>query len=292
MKSDPLSPGTLYLIPTPIGNLGDITLRAIETMKSVDFLLAEDTRTTRKLMTHFGIKTPFHSYDSYKERKDLNPLLEMLKQGKTIGLVSEAGMPGISDPGIILALSCNENGIPVRVLPGASAGITAVVSSGFQIKGHLFEGFLPRTASKMKERMMELAEFPGTVVIYEAPHCLLKLMEVLSEVMPQRGIHIAREMTKLHEEHIHGIVRDVFKRIRDIQPRGEYVIILSSLAMDGERELSCDERRIVDFMKSCMEKGLSRKDAADLFTDATGTSRSAIYKIMNRAIGKNQAYDD
>jgi len=275
------NPGTLYLIPTPIGNLGDMTLRAIETMRSVDLLLTEDTRNTQKLLNHFDIKTPSRSYHKFSERKDIEPILNMLLDGKSIALISDAGMPGISDPGMMLVTCCHDEGIPVRVLPGPSAGITALVSSGFKIEGHLFVGFLPRKAKELDEKIRELAGFGGAIIIYEAPHRVRELVSKLAEVMPDRKIHIAREMSKLFEEHIRGKISEVSEKISKIEPRGEYAIILGQLPAPQKRQ-ELDKIKLRDFRRKCIEFGLSVKDSAALYSIATGEKRSEIYKIMSR----------
>ena len=279
--------GTLYIIPTPIGNLGDMTLRAIETMRSVDLLLTEDTRHTQKLLNHFDIKTKKRSYDNFSEKKKLESILNLLENGKSIALVSDAGMPGISDPGPTLVTACHERGIPVRVLPGPTAGITALVASGFKIGGHLFEGFLPREENKLQARLKELAQFNGSIVLYEAPHRVVELMSKIAVVMPKRKAHIARELTKLFEEHIRGVVSDVYKKLLESEPRGEYAIILAPLT-SGKIDIEPDEKRILDFLSLCLEKGISLRDASVLYSCATGEKRSAVYRIMTRFKARNK----
>lgn len=280
--------GILYLIPTPIGNLGDMTLRAIEAMKSVDLLLAEDTRVTRKLLTHFDIKVPIRSYHGFNERKKLNSIIELLHDGKSIALVSDAGMPGISDPGSIMVAACRDEGIDVFVLPGASAGITALVSSGFEIRGHLFEGFLPKKNKELEQKLQMLNVFPGAVVIYEAPNRIQKLIEKIALLMPNRLIHIAREMTKIHEEHLQDTASEISKRINETKPRGEYVIILAPLPPSTGERFVLDEAGILDFLAQCVESGLSVKDAAGLYCAVSGENRSEVYRVMNRSLKHNR----
>lgn len=273
--------GVLYIIPTPIGNLGDMTIRAIEIMRSVDLLLAEDTRTTQKLLNHYEIKTPKRSYHKFSELKDLESIIEILKEGKSVGLVSDAGMPGISDPGLMLISACYENKIAVRVLPGATAGITALVSSGFKLENHLFVGFLPREDKKLQARLEELARFEGSVIIYESPHRIIELMSKVAEIMPNRLVHIAREMTKLFEQHIRGTASDVSRKISETEPLGEYAIILGPLSSE-ERNIEPDEKRIFAFLSMCQSKGISTRDAADLYSLVSGEKRSSVYDIMRR----------
>ncbi len=271
------------MIPTPIGNLGDITLRAVEVMKNVDLLLAEDTRVTRKLLTHFDIKVPIRSYHGFNERKKLNSIIELLQDGKSIALVSDAGMPGISDPGSIMVTACRAEGIDVLVLPGASAGITALVASGFEIQGHLFVGFLPKKKSEIDSKFQMFKDFPGAVVIYEAPNRIQKLLEKIASVMPNRLIHIAREMTKIHEEHFQDTASEISKRINEKKPRGEYVIILAPLPPSKGERFVLDETGILNFLALCVESGLSVKDTASLYCSVSGDNRSEVYRIMNRS---------
>ena len=273
--------GTLYLIPTPIGNLGDITLRALETMKSVDLLLTEDTRVTRKLLTHFEIKTRTISYHGFSEKKKLDQILKMLLNNKSIALVSDAGMPGISDPGTILVSACYENDIPVKVLPGASAGITALVASGFEIEGHLFAGFLPKKKSELDKKLDELKIFPGAVVIYVSVHQVQTLLKNLAAVMPDRFVHVAREMTKFFEEHIRGTASDISGILDSKKPKGEYVIILKPLSLDKKGQEGEDETGILEFLDHCLSQGISVKTAANLYAKANGVNRSAVYRVMN-----------
>lgn len=282
-KKSKQTTGTLYLIATPIGNLGDMTFRAIEVMKSVDLLLAEDTRVTRKLLTHFDIKIPIRSYHGFNERKKLNSIIELLRDGKSVALVSDAGMPGISDPGSIMVSACRDEGIDVFVLPGASAGITAIVASGFEIRGHLFLGFLPKKKSEIEDKLQALKSFPGAVVIYEAPSRIQKLVEHIASVMPNRIIHIAREMTKLYEEHFQDTASEISRRVNETKPRGEYVIILGPLPLLKEECFVVDETGVLKFLSLCLESGISVRDAASLYCSVSGDKRSEVYRIMNRS---------
>jgi 16S rRNA (cytidine1402-2'-O)-methyltransferase len=274
--------GTLYLVPTPIGNLGDITLRAIDVLRGVDLLLTEDSRVTRKLLTHFDIKTPLRSYHKFNEKESVLELIELLQDGKSVALVSDAGMPGISDPGMILATACHDAGINVTTLPGASAGITALISSGFRIENHLFVGFLPKKKSDLEKKLGELKRFRGSVVIYESPHRIQQTLKSIANTMPKRLLHIAREMTKFHEEHIRGTSEEVCRIIGSKPPRGEYAIILAPSG-DGEDDIVAPADSILlEFRQKCMNFGLSVRDSADLYSFITGVKRSEVYNIMKK----------
>jgi 16S rRNA (cytidine1402-2'-O)-methyltransferase len=280
--TEKLNAGTLYLVPTPIGNLGDITLRAIDVLRAVDLLLTEDSRVTRKLLTHFNIKTPWRSYHKFNEKESISELIELLQNGKSVALVSDAGMPGISDPGMILATACHDAGIHVTTLPGASAGITALISSGFRIENHLFVGFLPNKKSDLDKKLGELKRFRGSVIIYESPHRIQQTLKFIAESMPERFIHIAREMTKLYEEHIRGTAQEVSRIISSKSPRGEYVIILAPSGDGADDVVVMEDSMLLEFRQKCVDSGLSVRDSADLYSFITGVKRSEVYNIMKK----------
>lgn len=280
--TEKIQSGTLYLVPTPIGNLGDITLRAIDVLRAVDLLLTEDSRVTRKLLTHFDIKTPWRSYHKFNEKESISELVELLNDGKSVALVSDAGMPGISDPGMILATACHDAGITVTTLPGASAGITALISSGFKIENHLFVGFLPKKKNDLEKKLGELKKFSGSVIIYESPHRIQQTLKFISEIMPDRFIHIAREMTKFHEEHIRGTAQEVCRLIGSKVPRGEYAIILAPSGDDESGIVVPADSIMMEFRQKCADSGLSVRDSADLYSFITGVKRSEVYNIMKK----------
>ena len=219
--------GKLILVPTPIGNLGDITLRALECLKEADLILAEDTRVSGKLLKHFSITTPLLAHHQNNEHQQLPKLLEKLKQGQTLAMVSDAGTPGISDPGFLLARACVEEGIALEVLPGPTAFVPALVQSGLPCDRFVFEGFLPPKKGR-KTRLDLLAQETRTMVLYESPHKLLKTLVHLQEVLgPDRRASASRELTKLHEETVRGTLEELLEHFEVHAPRGEFVLVVA-----------------------------------------------------------------
>ncbi len=218
--------GKLYLVPTPIGNLEDITLRAIKVLKEVDLVLAEDTRTSGKLLKHFEINTPLQSHHMHNEHKQLDALVNKLKGETTIALISDAGTPAISDPGFLLTRACVENGIEVECLPGATAFVPALVNSGLPNDRFVFEGFLPLKKGR-QTRLEQLAEESRTLVFYESPHKLLKtLTQFVDYFGADRPVSISRELTKLYEETVRGTLSEVVEHFTNHPPKGEFVIVV------------------------------------------------------------------
>ncbi|MFC4220738.1 16S rRNA (cytidine(1402)-2'-O)-methyltransferase [Flagellimonas marina] len=218
--------GKLYLVPTPIGNLDDITLRAIKVLKEVDLVLAEDTRTSGKLLKHFQIGTPLQSHHMHNEHKQLDALVNKLKGETTIALISDAGTPAISDPGFLLTRACVENGISVECLPGATAFVPALVNSGLPNDRFVFEGFLPLKKGR-QTRLEQLAEESRTVVFYESPHKLLKTLTQFVEYFgADRPVSVSRELTKLYEETIRGTLSEVLEHFTNHPPKGEFVVVV------------------------------------------------------------------
>ncbi len=220
--------GKLFIVPTPIGNLEDITLRAIKVLKEVGLILAEDTRTSGKLLHHFEINTPMQSHHMHNEHKTVNNLVKRLKSGlEDIALISDAGTPAISDPGFLLTRACLENGIDVECLPGATAFVPALVNSGLPNDKFVFEGFLPVKKGR-QTRLKLLAAEPRTMIFYESPHKLLKTLTHFAEYFGEdRLISVSRELTKLYEETIRGTVNEVLEYYTDKPPKGEIVIVVS-----------------------------------------------------------------
>lgn len=219
--------GKLYLVPTPIGNLKDMTFRAVETLQAVNLILAEDTRNSGKLLKHFEITTPMHSHHMHNEHKTVENIVKRISNGENIALISDAGTPGISDPGFLLARACIEAGLEVDCLPGATAFVPALVNSGFPNDRFVFEGFLPVKKGR-QTRLELLAEESRTVIFYESPHKLLKTLAHLSEFFgPERPVSVSREISKLHEETIRGTVAEVLKHFENKPPKGEIVIVVS-----------------------------------------------------------------
>ena len=217
----------LYIVPTPIGNLEDITLRAISVLKSVDLILAEDTRTSGKLLKHFEIGTQMHSHHMHNEHKTVQGIIQKLKTGTTIALISDAGTPAISDPGFLLTRACVENNIPVDCLPGATAFVPALVNSGLPNDKFVFEGFLPVKKGR-QTRFLLLAEEPRTIIFYESPHKLIKILSHICEYFGEdRQVSVSRELTKLYEETQRGTAKSILEHYTNRPPKGEIVIIVA-----------------------------------------------------------------
>jgi 16S rRNA (cytidine1402-2'-O)-methyltransferase len=217
----------LYVVPTPIGNLDDITLRAIKVLKEVDLILAEDTRTSGKLLKHFDISTLMQSHHMHNEHKTIDGLIEKLKSGTTIALISDAGTPAISDPGFLLVRSCIENNINVECLPGATAFVPALVNSGLPNDKFVFEGFLPVKKGR-QTRLKFLAEETRTMIFYESPHKLIKTLSNFCEYFGKdRQVSISRELTKLYEETIRGTAKEALEYFTNKPPKGEIVIVVA-----------------------------------------------------------------
>ncbi|NOT74712.1 MAG: 16S rRNA (cytidine(1402)-2'-O)-methyltransferase [Cyclobacteriaceae bacterium] len=222
---------SLYLIPTPIGNRGDITLRALETLKNADVILAEDTRTSGMLLKHFEISKPLQSFHIFNEHKVVEKLVSRMKQGEVFALMSDAGTPGISDPGFLIVRECLAAGVGVECLPGATALIPALVNSGFPTDRFVFEGFLPHKKGK-QTLLKKLAEEDRTIIVYESPHRLIKTLEQMKEFFgSDRRVSVSRELTKLHEENFTGPLDDVLAHFSQKEIKGEIVIVI-----DGKRE--------------------------------------------------------
>ncbi len=217
---------SLYLVPTPIGNLGDITLRALEILNAVDTILAEDTRTSGVLLKHYQIKKPLQSFHNFNEHKVLNGILQRLESGEVMALISDAGTPGISDPGFLLARACIEKDIKIECLPGATALIPALVKSGLPTDRFVFEGFLPIKKGR-KTRLLELVEEPRTMIFYESPYRLTKTLKQFEEYFGEnRIVSVSRELSKMFEETVNGSIRKVLSHFEAKEVKGEIVIIL------------------------------------------------------------------
>lgn len=220
---------SLYVVPTPIGNLKDITLRALQIFKDVDLILAEDTRKTSILLKHYEIEKPLKSFHAHNEHRIVDSIIEDLKQGKTMAQVSDAGTPGISDPGYLLVRECLKNGLSVDCLPGPTAFIPALIKSGFPIDRFVYEGFLPHKKGR-KKRIESLENCDKTIVIYESPHRLMKLLDQLIEILGEdRQVSISRELSKIFEETINGSLGELKSHFRDKIIKGEIVIVLAGV---------------------------------------------------------------
>ena len=218
----------LYLVPTPVGNLGDMTFRAVEVLKGADLILAEDTRTSRVVMQHYGITTPLQPYHIFNEHQTLHRVVERLLSGQVIALVTDAGTPGISDPGFLLVREAVKNGIPVETLPGATAFVPALVDSGLPCDRFVFLGFLPHKKGR-QTAIRQLVSETRTMVIYESPYRLVKLLEELMQVLGEgRQVSVSREISKLHAETVRGTVKEVYDHFAAKEVKGEIVVIVSA----------------------------------------------------------------
>lgn len=227
--------GILYIVPTPVGNLDDMTFRAVEVLKAADLILAEDTRTSGILLSHFGIKGKLQSHHKFNEHEGVALIRERLLRGETVALVSDAGTPGISDPGFLLSRSCAEAGIEVQTLPGATACIPAIVSSGLPCDRFCFEGFLPLKKGR-RTRLEELSAEPRTMIFYESPRRLAATLEDLCEAFgPDRSCAVAREISKLHEEHVRGTLAEVLAHFLAEEARGEIVLVVGGKREEKEK---------------------------------------------------------
>ena len=225
----------LYLIPTPVGNLEDITLRALRLLKEVDLILAEDTRTSAKLLKHYDIHTPVISHHKFNEHQQVDRIADRIANGENVALISDAGTPGISDPGFLLTRTCIERGIPTECLPGATAFVPALVNSGFPCDRFCFEGFLPVKKGR-STRLAALASETRTMVFYESPHRLVKTLTQFAETFGgDREMAVCREISKVHEECVRGTVAEVLSHFTAAEPRGEFVLILSGREEDKKK---------------------------------------------------------
>ena len=218
--------GKLYVVPTPVGNMEDMTFRAIRVLKEADLILAEDTRTSGVLLKHYEIKNAMQSHHKFNEHKTVESIVERIKAGETVALISDAGTPGISDPGFLIVRECVKNGIEVQCLPGATAFVPALVSSGLPDERFCFEGFLPQKKGRMT-RLNALKDEPRTMVFYESPYRLLKTLTQFAETFgAERPVSVCREISKIHEESVRGTLQEVIAHFTETEPRGEIVIIV------------------------------------------------------------------
>jgi len=226
--------GTLYVVPTPVGNLEDMTMRALRVLREADLILAEDTRTSGNLLRHFDIHRPMLSFHKFNEHQVVSSIVGRLQGGERMALVSDAGTPGISDPGFLLVREAVASGVEVITLPGATAFVPALVSSGLPCDKFCFEGFLPQKKGRMT-RLEELADEPRTIVLYESPHRVVKLLEQLAEVFgPDRHVSVCREISKVHEESVRGTVAEALQHFQLEEPRGEFVVVVEGCSQDPQ----------------------------------------------------------
>ena len=277
--------GTLYLVATPIGNLDDMTYRAIETLKSVDVIAAEDTRQTRKLTSHFGIEGPrLLSYHEHNKRAKEEVILDILREGQHVALVTDAGTPGISDPGADIVRAAVDEGLTVVPIPGAVAGVTALIASGLPTDRFTFVGFLPREKKKRLEDLAWYKNHPETLIFYEAPHRVLDTVKALLDVLGDRPIAIGRELTKRYEEFARGTLSDCVQWLSDNGARGEFVLVVGGL--EGKLEIADVEKQwwegldLSEHVERLVESGLAKKDAIKQTAKERGLQKRDVYNAV------------
>lgn len=273
--------GTIYLVPTPIGNLGDITLRALETLKKVDIVAAEDTRQSLKLLNHFEIKKPLISYHMHNEQGKGEELIERAKKGQNIAVVSDAGTPGVSDPGEVIVRKCIEYGVKFEVLPGATAFTTALVYSGLDTSKFMFKGFYPRETKERKLFLEDIASRTETIIIYESPYRVVDALSSIKEGLANRNIAVCRELTKMHESIYRGTLEEAISFFEDNPPKGEFVLVLEGKTkeeIEMENKAKWEDMSIEEHIVSFIEAGESKKNAIKLVAKERNLPKSEVYK--------------
>ena len=266
--------GKLYLVATPIGNLEDITLRAIRVLKEVDLIAAEDTRNSLKLLNHFEIKKPLISYHRHNEELRVDNLIEKLKQGENIAVISDAGTPGISDPGEVIAKEAIKNDIEVIPIPGACAAINALIASGLDTTEFTFYGFLPLNKKLRKEKLDEIKNETKTCIIYEAPHKLKNTLQDLKVILENRKVVLAREITKIHEEFIRGYIDDIISKSGNL--KGEMIILIEG-AKKQEEQCSLNNLSLEEHYEYYQKQGLDKKEIIKNIAKDRGVNKNEIY---------------
>ncbi len=272
--------GTLTLLGTPIGNLSDFSPRAVATLEACDFIAAEDTRVTLTLLNHFGIRKPLISYFEHNKRERGEVICRKLQDGENAVLVTDAGMPAISDPGEELVAMCHEKGIPVTVVPGPSAVVTALAVSGMPSGRFTFEGFLSMNRRSRREHLQSLRDEQRTMIFYEAPHKLLSTLEDMAAVFGDRAICLVRELTKIHEEIVHSTLFAAVEKYRENPPRGEFVLIIRG-AEPTEEEPTTPEQAAQMARERMETEGLSASMAAKQVAAETGVKKGDIYRLLS-----------
>ena len=277
------SKGTLYLCATPIGNLEDMTFRAVRILKEVDVIEAEDTRNSVKLLNHFDIHTPMTSYHEFNKIDKGQYLVKRLLEGENIALITDAGMPGISDPGEELVRMCRDAGVPVTAVPGACACVTALVISGRPTRRFCFEAFLPTDKKERRAVLEELKTETRTSIIYEAPHRLVKTLQELLNELGDRKITVCKELTKKHETGFETTLKEAVPYYEQNEPRGEYVLVLEGCSrqqMEQKAQDAWKEMSLGDHMKLYEEQGMNRKDAMKQVAKDRGVGKREIYQAL------------
>ncbi len=273
--------GRLYLCATPIGNLADITYRAVETLRTADVIAAEDTRHTRGLLAHYDIHTPMTSYHEHNKEEKGAELIERLCAGETIVCVSDAGLPGIADPGGDLARRAIAAGIPVTPLPGANAALSALICAGLPLEGFTFVGFLPRKEKKRREVLVRVAAYPETLIFYEAPHRLRETLAALASGLgAQRRACAARELTKKFEEFRRTTLGELLAHYREHEPRGEFVLIVAGADENAPAADAAEEMSLTERYAAHIAKGLDKKEAMRRTAQELGIARRDVYQAL------------
>lgn len=263
-----------YLVATPIGNLKDISSRALEVLKNVDYIASEDTRTTSNLLSYFGINKPMISYHEHNEQESSTKLIDLLKQGKSIAITSDAGYPGISDPGAIIVKHCIENDIPVSIIPGANAFLPALIGSGLDNNHFYFHGFLPSKPSARKKELEQLTNLTCTLIFYESPHRIKETLNDLLTYFPNRKMSLVREITKLHEEYIYGTINEI-AQIDESTLKGEMVIVIEGNKMKEEYT----EEELIEMLNKLISNGLSLKEASKELANELNLKKNYLYQL-------------
>lgn len=276
--------GKLYLCATPIGNLGDMTPRVVETLNMVDVIAAEDTRNSIKLLNHFNIHTPMTSYHEYNKVEKAYQLIGQMQAGQNIALITDAGTPAISDPGEVLVKMCQEQGITVTSLPGPAACITALTLSGLSTRRFCFEGFLPSEKKEKAAVLKELENESRTIILYEAPHHLVRTLEELLQALGNRRITLCRELTKKFEEAMPTTLEDALAYYKEAEPRGEYVLVLEGKSLEQKRQEEIDSWEnlsVPEHMELYLSKGMDEKSAMKQVAKDRGVGKREIYQILH-----------
>lgn len=277
--------GTLYLCATPIGNLEDMTFRAVRTLKEADLIAAEDTRNSIKLLNHFEIRTPMTSYHEYNKIEKGRKLTDLLLEGKDIALITDAGTPGISDPGEELVKMCHEAGVTVTAVPGAAACVTALTISGLPTRRFAFEAFLPSDKKERRDVLEELKDETRTIVLYEAPHRLVKTLEELRETLGDRQVSVCRELTKKHETVYQSTLGEACTYYQSHEPRGECVLVIQAKSREELRRQSqrkWEEMSLEEHMAYYTNQGVDRKEAMKKVAKDRGVSKREVYQALLR----------
>ena len=275
--------GTLYLCATPIGNLEDMTFRCVRILKEVDLIAAEDTRNSIRLLNHFEIKTPMTSYHEYNKIEKGRKLVEKLREGTDIALITDAGTPGISDPGEELVRMCREEGIPVTAVPGAAACVTALTISGLPTRRFDFEAFLPTEKKERQQILEELKQETRTIVLYEAPHRLVKTLRLLLETLGDRQVRVCRELTKKHETVYENTLSGAVSYYEEQEPKGECVLVIAGKSREEirrEEQMQWEEMTLEEHMEKYLSEGMDRKEAMKQVAKDRGIGKREVYRAL------------